>query len=243
MKEKIYTIPVNEAFDADCECPFCYLAKKTDNDVLDYVLGPSYMEEDIREETDKVGFCKYHYDKMFHAQNRLGVALMVSTHLKKLNQKLAAALKAEASHKGKSGLFSSKSPKSSPLAEFTETLGDSCYACQRIESRMNSYFDTFFYLWKSEPEFREKVKISKGFCLEHLSRIVKDARKKLGENKFTELLETLSSIELENFTRIDEELDWFIRKFDYRFQNEPWKNSKDSLERAILKISSASMED
>lgn len=243
MKEKIYTIPVNDAFDADCECPFCYLAKKTDNDVLDYVLGPSYMEEDIREETDKVGFCKYHYDKMFHAQNRLGVALMVSTHLKKLNQKLAAALKAEASHKGKSGLFSSKSPKSSPLAEFTETLGDSCYACQRIESRMNSYFDTFFYLWKSEPEFREKVKTSKGFCLEHLSRIVTDARKKLGENKFTELLETLSSIELENFTRIDGELDWFIRKFDYRFQNEPWKNSKDSLERAILKISSASMED
>ena len=23
MKEKIYTIPVNDAFDKDCECPLC----------------------------------------------------------------------------------------------------------------------------------------------------------------------------------------------------------------------------
>lgn len=99
MKEKIYTIPVNEAFEKKSECAFCELTKKLDHDILEYVLGPSYMEEDIREETDKHGFCKYHYDKMFHAQNRLGVALMVSTHLKKINKDLDNILKSELSEK------------------------------------------------------------------------------------------------------------------------------------------------
>ena len=28
MKEQIYTIPLNEAFDKDSECPFCELQKK-----------------------------------------------------------------------------------------------------------------------------------------------------------------------------------------------------------------------
>ena len=27
MKEKIYEIPVNEAFEQDCECPICILEK------------------------------------------------------------------------------------------------------------------------------------------------------------------------------------------------------------------------
>ena len=241
MKEKIYTIPVNEAFDADCECPFCVLAKKTDNDVLEYVLGPSYMEEDIREETDKVGFCKEHYYKMFYARNRLGVSLMLSTHIKKMNKKIESLLKEESQLRGKSGLFARKSE--SPFAEFTKELSHSCYACQRIEGRMNSYFDTFFHLWKTEEEFRNKVKNCKGFCLEHLSRIICDGRKKLSSNRFSELMEVITKIETENLSRIDSELDWFIKKFDYRFKDEPWGNSKDAPERAILKIASASMDD
>ena len=104
MKEKIYTIPLTEAFEKDCECAFCEIERKLDKEILDYVLGPSYMEEDIREETNKHGFCKYHYDKMFHAQNRLGVALMVSTHLKKIKNDIESVL-ADEQAVGKRKLF------------------------------------------------------------------------------------------------------------------------------------------
>lgn len=236
MKEKIYTIPVNEAFDTDCECPFCELEKKTDADILDYVLGPSYMEEDIREETNKKGFCKYHYDKMFHAQNRLGVALMVSTHLKTINKALEDIIEKEKDIKR--GVLLRKDNGSSPTFEYIDRISSSCYACERISSRMDSYFDTFYYLWKAESEFRNKVKNSKGFCLNHLSRIISEGRNKLNRDKFHQLLDTLAKLQKENLSRVDEELDWFIQKFDYRFHDEPWKNSKDALERAILKISS-----
>ena len=35
--------------------------------------------------------------------------------------------------------------------------------------------------------------------------------------------------------RLAEELDWFADKFDYRFKDAPWKNSKDSIPRAMIK--------
>ena len=31
-----------------------------------------------------------------------------------------------------------------------------------------------------------------------------------------------------------EDVSWFCKKFDYRYEAEPWKNSKDSVDRAIL---------
>ena len=32
MKEKIYTIPVNDAFSSDCECPICSMYKALEDD-------------------------------------------------------------------------------------------------------------------------------------------------------------------------------------------------------------------
>ena len=49
MKEKIYTVPVNDAFALDSECPICSMFEKLENDAVEYAMGPSYMEDDIRE--------------------------------------------------------------------------------------------------------------------------------------------------------------------------------------------------
>ena len=67
--EQIYTIPVNEAFDAVAEkselgCPFCMLYRRLQNDELDIILGASMMEPDTRIKTNKEGFCRRHYGKM-----------------------------------------------------------------------------------------------------------------------------------------------------------------------------------
>ena len=52
------------------------------------------------------------------------------------------------------------------------------------------------------------------------------------------ILQTLSVMRLEekNMNRIQEDISWFIRKFDYRFQNEPWKNSQDAVPRTVNKL-------
>ena len=45
MKEKIYTVPVNDAFALDSECPICSMFEKLENDAVEYAMGPSYMED------------------------------------------------------------------------------------------------------------------------------------------------------------------------------------------------------
>ena len=54
--EKIYTIPVNEAFDYCGEedtkgCPFCEMYKRLEENELEIILGASMMEPDIRIKT------------------------------------------------------------------------------------------------------------------------------------------------------------------------------------------------
>ena len=46
MKEKIYTIPLMDAFHADDECPFCFIERNLEQHALDFVLGQgaSYMK-------------------------------------------------------------------------------------------------------------------------------------------------------------------------------------------------------
>ena len=67
MKEQLYTIPLNDAINANDECPFCFIERNVEQDLLDFVLGSgsSYMESDVREQTDKAGFCRNHFKKMF----------------------------------------------------------------------------------------------------------------------------------------------------------------------------------
>ena len=86
MKEKLYTIPLNDAMNAEDECPFCFIERNVEQDIMDYVLGScaSYMESDTREATDKAGFCRMHYKKMFDYGNTLGNGWILKTHYKKL---------------------------------------------------------------------------------------------------------------------------------------------------------------
>ena len=92
MKEQIHTIPISDAFENAGECPFCYIEKRTEDHVMDFVLGhgASYMEADIREMTDKEGFCRSHFKKMFDYGNSLGNAWILKTmymrHIEEMNK-------------------------------------------------------------------------------------------------------------------------------------------------------------
>ena len=85
MKEKLYTIPLNEAVDANDECPFCYIERDVEQNLLDYCLGSaaSYMQSDTRDMTDKYGFCREHIRKMYDYGNTLGNAWILKTHYRK----------------------------------------------------------------------------------------------------------------------------------------------------------------
>ena len=136
MKETIYTIPLNDAFHADDECPFCYLEREAEQHALEFILGSgaSYMEDDIRMETDKIGFCRHHYKMMYDYGNRLGSGLILSTHMKKLNQEMAEQMKAFKS--GKSTLMGrmkktdlNQDAPQTALGQWISQKEKSCYVC------------------------------------------------------------------------------------------------------------------
>ena len=81
MKEKLHTIPVNEAFDIGGECPVCNMRKELETKAIDFTMGPSYMEDDVRGETSRLGFCERHIELLYKNQNRLGLSLILKSHM------------------------------------------------------------------------------------------------------------------------------------------------------------------
>lgn len=241
MKEKIYTIPVNEAFDEGGECPFCNMYKHLEKESVDYMLGPAYMEDDIRMDTNKKGFCAHHYSLMYKEQNRLGLALMLHTHLQSIGRELNGL---SANRKPvKKSLFSKTDKDINPICAYMNNITDSCYICSRITHTFERYVDTFFYMWTKMPEIQDKVKNSKGFCLKHFAMLVSQGEKSLSSAEYEKLMDIILPLEQENIKRITDEVEHFTDKFDYRHKDEPWGNSRDSVERAVLKLASEFVED
>ncbi len=251
MKEKIYTIPVTDAFAVDCECPLCVLEKKLEEESVDYALGPALMEPDKRQETNDLGFCTKHYEAMYNKQvNRLGLALMIDTFLqekisamKKLYESKVPALEKDASGglvKNLSNRISSKQTDSEKLvAELVAQLdyiGSNCAICRKLDHTMDRYIDVIFYLYFKEPEFREKFHAKKGFCLKHMKQLLSATKKYLNTNETAIFTRNLMDIQLANMERVEKEVDWFTKKFDYRYNDAPWGNSKDAVIRSIQKI-------
>lgn len=231
MAEQLYTIPVNEAFESDCECPICSMYAKLEQNAIEYTMGPSYMEDDNRAMTDKLGFCGRHIRTLYGEKNRLGLALMLKTHTDKTIKDLKELAKNKPVVSG--GLF--KKTASSSVSEYINQLEKSCFICDRINNTFDRYIDTVFHLWKKDPEFKDKFKSSKGFCNYHYGLLFDQGSIKLSKDAYNEFIEILNNVYFENMERVNGDIGWFIDKFDYRFKDEPWKNSKDAIPRGIIK--------
>ena len=222
--EQIYTIPVNEAFEASaadpsCGCPFCTLYNKLEDDELELILGASMMEPDVRIQTNKEGFCRTHYDMMFTRKNRLGMALTLESHLLELSDEI---------RDGK--LFSSPGQKA---LKRIDALEKTCYVCRRIEFNFEHMIETAVLLWDRDEEFRKKLSAQPYFCLPHYRRLLECASYDLGKKKFPEFQKACAAVVEPYMEKLTGDVSWFCKKFDYRYDEEPWYDSKDAVERAM----------
>ena len=70
----------------------------------------------------------------------------------------------------------------------------------------------------------------------HLRMLIQATEKYLSPSNRKEFLRVLMQQQLEHMDRIEQELEWFTKKFDYRYNDAPWGNSKDALPRSIQKL-------
>jgi len=238
MREKLDTIPINDAFGSGDECPFCYLERDAEQRAIRYTIGPgaSYMEPEIRAITDREGFCGHHLHMMYGYGNALGCALIMQTYYTGLLMKLEGELDSY-ELPTKKGLFRRKAAPQEPssLLEWMQEKQASCFVCNQMNDNMQRYFDTFFAMLK-EADFREKVEHSKGFCMRHFRQLLEQAADSLPNSQRDWFQKTIPVLMRENLLRVKEDLDWFVMKNDYRNADKEWKNARDAVTRGMQKL-------
>ena len=237
MREQIDTAPVIEAFDSADECPFCYLERMAEQRTVRYVLGPSasYMEPDVRADTDKRGFCREHYQKLYDYGNALGNALIMQTHLAGLLEGLQVEVETLQMPDKRPFFGKPKQDNLTTLEVWLKQQEKSCFVCNRIDYHMRRYYVTWFTLIQ-DPAFREKVEKGKGCCLRHLAQLLEQARPFLPNSMREWFYGTVPAVCLQNLVRVKADLDHFVEMFDYRNAGADWGNSRDAVSRAMEKL-------
>lgn len=245
MRYHIDTIPVWDAMKLDGECFLCALNRRTELGEVERYLGASVMEPDTRIQVNKKGFCCNHQRMLYGMDNRLGHALMLESHMVETRERLQNACKdIRKAAKGSSGSLMDKLTGKAPspakmmedAAAALEEMTATCIVCDTIEDNMNRYLHTFFHLYQNDSEFRRAFENSKGLCLNHASQLLKLAPHELPSKALPAFADAICTLETEAFDRMQDDISWFCRKFDYRYYDQPWKNSRDAVERTVNKL-------
>ncbi len=222
MIESIYTIPLTEAMEQDTPCMFCFLEEKLEREQIEYALGPAMMEPDFRILSNEKGYCRHHAEMMVRAKAALPLALVNDTRCDEVLKKLKTL-----DMSGKSGLFKKGTSPAEKLCNMAESLASSCLVCERIEKTMNKFYNTFWYLYGKEADFRKNFLSGKGVCLHHLKGLTNALMSVSGSKRET-FAKELYDLELKVLEREKEQVHGFVGQFDYRSDKSEWKVERDA---------------
>lgn len=243
MKETIYTIPINEAFDEKCSCAICSIENRIENEEIEYTLGPAMMEPDFRINSNHKGFCKTHYKSLLQNGKALPMALVLQTHIQQqskdiFSEKVSKVSKSSFLKKQSNEVVSAKK-----ITEHINKLNRECIICERTNDTMNRYFNNLIYIWKTQEEFRNKFASQDGFCIPHFSKLLEYAMNGLNEKEFKEFYHTIINMQEKSQSQLYDDISAFTMLFDHNSNNNnPTENVKNSIKRSVHKMSSLNCE-
>ncbi len=221
MRERNYTIPINEAYEVYDGCPVCRLYQKLEADSIAYITGAAMMEPDVRIETNRQGFCEKHFAQMHAVQKKLSLALMLESYLNELR----ALCELDYSKTGKREF-----PQ---IAEKLAEAADGCFVCRQVEERLGQCCSNIVYLWESEPDFREKTAKQTTFCPTHLAKLLTCAQKELPKKLVGAFYQAHCKVAAKELFPLCEDISKFCKSFDHRFAGVPMGEERNAVERAI----------
>lgn len=218
MREDICSIPIGELFGPKKGCPFCRMDAMLEGRLAEYITGAAMMEPDVRIETNRLGFCARHFDRICQTGSRLSVALILESHLHELEERE----------------FSAKTPRLPRRRRGEDGGGESgsCFICENMEKNRRHLIDIAVKMWQEDEDFRALYAEQEFICLPHLKRLLQEAERlpKRLAPAFVQETRRLSQAYLQE---VQKDVTHFCRMFDYRNNGGDWGNSKDSIERAI----------
>ncbi len=245
MRYHIDTIPVWDSMKLDGECLLCALRRRVELGEAERYLGASVMEPDTRIQVNEKGFCRDHHAMLYTMSNRLGHALMLESHTartrERLKKQLSEVRKSAKAYSDSSLLDRMKKTQGARQSLETSiskvsSMVSTCIMCDSINENMERYLRTFFHLYQTDADFRKHLAESKGVCLDHLTQLIRLAPDALPAREVSPFITLLCDLTEKSMTRIQEDISWFIKKFDYRYQSQPWKTSQDAVPRTINKL-------
>ena len=211
-------IRIYENFEKKEKCALCRAIEEFENQVLNSISTDLVMDLDFFPKFgDEYTFCDYHMSKMEDMRDKLGMAIMLK---KLITLEIRKMESGQPENKG-SKLFMKKSHDKK------------CFVCEKVNIKaMNSDISITLELWKDKKSFREIFRNQEYFCFKHSRILINEAKNKFSKNEFRVFREEIKNIQMRYCKELESDLEWFINKFDYRYSNEPWYNSKDSIYRA-----------
>lgn len=216
MRDDITSIPISEVFEPQDGCPLCRLHDMLNERIAVYITGAAMMEPDIRQETNRLGFCHSHFKRLLKQQKRLPLALMMESHLAEVQKNTFA--------KG----FGGKTKKVKGGEKPT------CYMCESIDRNMAHFASNICHIWEKEEDFRKLYAKQPMFCLPHC-RMLTETSLEMPRKYQAEFARVTADITRKYLEELSGDVSHFCKMFDYR-NNTPdkdWGNSKDSIERTI----------
>lgn len=230
MTEQIYTIPINEAYEKVLsvqtpECPYCLLYSMLEKNAIDYVTGGAMMEPDTRIMTNKLGFCKNHLSRLVTSGKKLPVGLMMESHLAEVEKEIFSG----------GTLFDAMGEKEQKKLD---TLESSCFVCGRINDAFDKMMHNAVWLWENDEQFRERFSSVRCYCLPHYKSLLIHGRSYLGKKQFPAFYKAARQVVSSYLSALSGDVSWFCKKFDYRYKDAPWNDSRDAVERTAAFLGS-----
>lgn len=240
MKQQIHTFPLWESLESNSECPFCETLEETEESYISGMFRDMTVDKEFVSYLRDNSFCSKHFARLLDYKDKFGLALLLS---QLLAFEIADLESADLKNNGIQ--TTTKTPlqkllerfvSQAPTKSYERSTSSICPLCQYLEEREMDFMSTLIQLWKENLHFRALYYNSKGFCLQHYYSTTALAPRILEGEELDNFLDTSLRIQFQSMKELNEDLRWFIKKFNYNYLNEPWKNSRDSLARSILKI-------
>ncbi|MBO5928479.1 MAG: hypothetical protein J6Q42_00480 [Clostridia bacterium] len=227
MRADITNIPISEVFEPKEGCPICRMRNMLEKRMAEYITGAAMMEPDVRIETNRLGFCIDHFRDIMKQRNRLGVALILESHLAEIEQDVFQGVPIF----GKSGKKQAKD---------AEKQQKTCFICQQVDWAMERMLATVCRLWENEDDFRQLFSEQEALCLPHFSLLVQTAETAINKKHIGDFSKAASALSKQYMTTLQEDISHFCKMFDYRNSGEDadWGNSRDAVERAVWFLTS-----
>jgi len=206
---KLEISKVHDAYAAGGECPLCILLDSAEDTYVRSFQHSRVMEPNVRVQTNETGFCPDHYRKLYVGENKLGLGLMLHTHLQTKLPDLLESLSTLAT----AGSGRKAAARRSAAAAGLGSLRERCFICTLLKEGRDRYAFTILYLWRKDPEFPATLLSSRGFCIGHFLDMLAAAERLLRGDRLQGWLDAVVPLMTASLTRLEMELLAFTQLF------------------------------